>query len=89
MPLVGFSSVVSTLMVVVLPAPFGPRNAKISPFFTSNDTSFTAAKSPNFFTRFSTRIMLLSMDPLLLHANGIRCSRSRLGKGIRILNGLV
>ena len=30
-PLVGASSVVSILMVVVLPAPFGPRKAKISP----------------------------------------------------------
>ena len=30
-PLVGRSSVVSILMVVVLPAPFGPRKAKISP----------------------------------------------------------
>ena len=31
MPLVGRSSVVSILMVVVLPAPLGPRKAKISP----------------------------------------------------------
>ena len=30
-PLVGCSSVVSIWIVVVLPAPFGPRNAKISP----------------------------------------------------------
>ena len=57
-PLVGLSRVVSILMVVVLPAPFGPRKAKISPFCTSNETSFTALNSPNFLTRFSTWIMV-------------------------------
>ena len=30
---------------VVLPAPFGPSSAKISPGATSNDTSFTTARS--------------------------------------------
>src|SRR5206468_3536414 len=35
---------------VVLPAPLGPRKAKISPRRTSNDTSFTATTSPNFLT---------------------------------------
>ena len=38
-PLVGRSSVVSIWIVVVLPAPFGPENAKISPAWTSNVTS--------------------------------------------------
>src|SRR5262249_33910640 len=57
-PLVGGSSVVSILMVVVFPAPFGPRKAKISPLGTSNDTSLTAVKSANFLTRFCTRIMV-------------------------------
>ena len=56
-PLVGFSSVVSILMVVVLPAPLGPRKAKISPSSTSNETSLTAVKEPNVFTRFRTRII--------------------------------
>ncbi|MEJ0037137.1 MAG: hypothetical protein WDO68_13845 [Gammaproteobacteria bacterium] len=42
----------SILMVVVLPAPFGPRKANSSPGFTSNEMSFTAWKSPNFLTRF-------------------------------------
>ena len=37
-PLVGRSSVVSILMVVVFPAPFGPRKAKISPGPTSKET---------------------------------------------------
>ena len=37
MPAVGASSVVSILMVVVLPAPLGPRKAKISPALTSKE----------------------------------------------------
>src|SRR5215475_7853838 len=56
-PLVGVSSVVSILIVVVLPAPFGPRKAKISPASTSREMSFTADTSPYFFTRFAMRII--------------------------------
>src|SRR5580704_5579888 len=56
-PLVGLSSVVSILIVVVLPAPFGPRKAKISPSATSNDTSSTAVNEPKDFTRFRARII--------------------------------
>jgi hypothetical protein len=41
-PLVGSTLVVSTPMVVVLLAPFGPSNPKISPRRTSNDTPPTA-----------------------------------------------
>ena len=33
--------------VVVLPAPFGPTSAKISPARTSNDTCSTAMRGPN------------------------------------------
>ena len=54
-PLVGRSSVVSILMVVVLPAPLGPRKAKISPAATSKETSLTAVNS-KVFTRFWTLI---------------------------------
>jgi len=54
---VGWSSVVSILMVVVLPAPFGPRNAKISPARTSNETSLTAMTLPNDFTMCWTRMI--------------------------------
>ena len=57
MPLVGLSSVVSILMVVVLPAPLGPRKAKISPCSTSNEIPFTAAKDLKVFVRLRTRIM--------------------------------
>src|SRR5687768_15794265 len=53
-PLVGASSPVSILMVVVLPAPFGPRNPKISPAFTAKLTAFTAVKSPKLLVRPST-----------------------------------
>jgi hypothetical protein len=34
------------LIVVVLPAPFGPRNPKNSPAGMRNETSSTAVKSP-------------------------------------------
>src|SRR6185369_17596776 len=44
-------------MVVVLPAPLGPKNAKISPASTSNETSSTAVTSPNCLKRFSTFII--------------------------------
>ena len=46
-PDVGFSKVVKIIIVVLFPAPLGPRNPKISPFSTEKDTSFTATKSPN------------------------------------------
>src|SRR5271167_1580611 len=52
-PEVGGSNPHRMRMVVDLPAPFGPRKPKISPGVTSSDTSFTAMKSPNFFTRWS------------------------------------
>src|SRR5580704_19774811 len=58
-PLVGRSSVVSILMVVVFPAPFGPRKAKISPSATSNETSFTAVNVPKVLTKWLTRIICL------------------------------
>src|SRR6266513_5553934 len=56
-PLVGRKTVVSILIVVVLPAPFGPRNAKVSPWRTSNVTSFTAVTVPYVRTRCCTRII--------------------------------
>ena len=44
-PLVGSSRVISILIVVVLPAPFGPRRPKSSPCSTANDTPRTASTS--------------------------------------------
>ena len=54
LPLVEANKVVSILIVVDFPAPFGPKKANISPFLTLNETSFTAVKSPNFLVKFST-----------------------------------
>ena len=41
-PEVGFKSVVSIIIVVLLPAPFGPRNPKISPSSTLSEMLSTA-----------------------------------------------
>tara|TARA_B110000240_G_scaffold186698_1_gene223629 strand:+ start:304 stop:693 length:390 start_codon:yes stop_codon:yes gene_type:complete len=46
-PDVGFSKVVKIIIVVLFPAPLGPKNPKISPFSTEKETSFTAVRSPN------------------------------------------
>src|SRR5260370_6964674 len=48
-------------MVVVLPAPLGPRKAKTSPGWTSNDTSFTAVTAPNDLARCCTRMIGCSL----------------------------
>ena len=45
-PDVGVASVQSTLIVVLLPAPLGPRKPKTSPGGTVNDTPRTASTSP-------------------------------------------
>ncbi len=44
-PALGKSSPESIFSVVVFPAPFGPRNATISPGCTSKETSSTARTS--------------------------------------------
>jgi hypothetical protein len=53
-PLFGFITPVRVLMVVVLPAPLGPKKPKSSPFFTSKLTLSTANNSPKYFVRFVT-----------------------------------
>src|SRR4051812_34949624 len=53
-PEVGLSSVQIILIVVDLPAPFGPRKPNISPGWTSKLTSLTAVKLLNFRVRWST-----------------------------------
>lgn len=50
-PDVGFSKVVRIIIVVLLPAPLGPKNPKISPSSTEKETSFTAITLPNDFVR--------------------------------------
>ncbi len=44
-PLVGESVVVRIEIIVVFPAPFGPRSAKNSPARTSNEMPSTALRS--------------------------------------------
>src|SRR6266851_5350907 len=49
------SIVVSILIVVLFPAPLGPKNPKNSPSLTAKDIPLTAfVPSPYVFTRFST-----------------------------------
>src|SRR2546422_849353 len=65
------------LMVVVLPAAFGPRKAKNSPLRTVRLRSFTATKSPNFFTRWISSIM----RPHALHIqDGLVCQSDTVGQ---------
>src|SRR5215471_9462869 len=56
-PAVGLSSPAIMRMVVVLPAPLGPRNPWISPGATERLTPSTAVKAPYFLTSDSTAIM--------------------------------
>ena len=52
----GFKRVVRIIMVVLLPAPFGPRNPKISPSWTLSEILSTAFIFPNFFDNESISI---------------------------------
>ena len=54
LPPVRVSRVQRMEMVVVLPAPLGPRNPKSSPGSTVKEMSFTAVKGPKRLTRCST-----------------------------------
>src|SRR5947209_6573659 len=94
-PAVGFASVQSMLIVVVLPAPFGPRKPNTSPGATSKSTPRTALTSPKSLT--SSRTMIaFCRDPLPaiarsnVTASGIRVLRqdaidlaARLGEHVR------
>src|ERR1039458_9084736 len=51
LPPEGLASVQSMLIVVVFPAPLGPRNPNTSPAATSKSTPRTARTSPKFLTR--------------------------------------
>src|SRR5689334_9693251 len=62
-PEVGFISVQSMLMVVVLPAPLGPRNPNTSPLATSKSTPRTALISPKSFWSPLTTIALAGRSP--------------------------
>ena len=61
------------IIVVLLPAPFGPRNPKISPDSTANEMSFTAVTVPKDFerdlvsTEYNTLIAYLNYKLLSVH----------------------
>src|ERR1700751_3554620 len=63
-PDVGLRSPHSIRIVVDFPAPFGPRNPKISPLRVARLRWFTATKSPKRFTRSSiaTELPLCTMQ---------------------------
>jgi hypothetical protein len=60
-PEVGLRSVESMLMVVVLPAPFGPRKPKSSPVATEKEIPSTAVKLPNFLINLSTFMEIINL----------------------------
>jgi len=68
-PFVGCNNVVSIFIVVVLPAPLGPRKPKISPFFTENVILSTAVRSSNFFVKLFVLIMSNEFCPLFFAYN--------------------
>src|SRR5829696_8012921 len=51
------------LKVVLFPEPFGPMRPRISPSSTSNDTSLTAVKPPNFLVRPDTASIAIDSFP--------------------------
>ena len=57
-PLVGTRSVVSILIVVVFPAPFGPKNANISPFVDLERNIVHGREIAEIFVKFLTSMML-------------------------------
>src|SRR5580698_732383 len=67
LPDVGAISPHRMRIVVDFPAPFGPRNPKISPCRTSIDTLSTATKSPKRLVRLS----ILTAGPF--ESSGTRC----------------
>src|SRR5688572_16166125 len=55
------------LQIVLLPDPFGPIRPRISPSFTSNETSLTARRAPNLFERPETLSIGMWAIPYPLH----------------------
>src|SRR5690606_26534867 len=60
-------SVIRTLIAVLLPAPFGPRNENISPSDTSKLIPSTAVKSPYWWKSSFTEIIGSVMRPPWIH----------------------
>ena len=57
LPLLGGMYPVIIFIVVVFPAPLGPRNPKTSPGSTRKEMPVIAGKSPKFLVTFSSSIM--------------------------------
>src|SRR3954463_15274421 len=62
-PSLGGMKPVIIRMVVLLPAPFGPRKPSTSPFSTVKETPLTATFGPNVFFKFRTLIMIGDGNP--------------------------
>src|SRR5687767_12770718 len=75
------------LKIVLLPDPFGPIRPRISPSFTSNETSLTARRAPNLFERPETLSIGMWAIPYPLHPSlkgeGRRAKRAGVGSGYR------
>src|SRR5436305_10396052 len=87
-PSVGLTSVHSMLIVVVFPAPLGPRKPNTSPAATSNSTPRTAWTSPKFF--FRPRTTIAGWDPFVaavIAAGNVRPSGIGLFRGRFLLLG--
>src|SRR6059058_5859430 len=63
-PAVGLASVQSMLIVVVFPAPLGPRKPNTSPVATSKSTPLTASTSPKRLASAWTEIATCMLDTL-------------------------
>src|SRR5512140_3323946 len=77
-PREGLTNPSSILMVVVLPAPLGPRRPKISPFSTSKETSWTARTG---FPQNPTLKVLDSFSAWTATFDGKPCAPARKGCG--------
>src|SRR5579862_2711580 len=63
-PAVGFSTPVSRLITVVLPAPFGPISAWRAPFSTASETSCAATIPPKRFSRPMVSRIAMVLGPI-------------------------
>src|SRR3954463_13371614 len=67
-PLLGARSPANMRMVVVFPAPLGPRNPKTSPSSTLKERLSTARRSPKSFLSFTASIIFPARLPALPRA---------------------
>jgi len=64
-PSLGFSTLVSILIVVVLPAPLGPRKPKMTPASTANEMWSTAVNQSKRLTRLQTLMIAAVILPTI------------------------